>query len=108
MKLVFIRKTAPHPDCVWVDWDPEDKDVSWVSLFHEPTIEEQGVGWRRDLNVLHDLFQGFLRVCVPHGAHAYGVLISSFEPEYHRWIDEVKASGLTMITREEVRRRRRD
>ena len=98
MKLVFTRRTRPHPHCIKVDWSPDDNEVSWISLSYQPTAEELAGGWRVERKNLNLIINGFLRSCVPEGSHIYARLASDFKPEYDRILDDVCRKGLTTIS----------
>ncbi len=98
MKLVLTKKTLPHPQCVRVDWSPEDRAVSWVSLFWGPTEEQKQKGWSEDPDDQRTILAEFLAVCIPQDSHSYAILTTPFDKEYAQILADLRKTGLPSIT----------
>src|SRR5881396_2303559 len=73
LKLLFTKRTLPHDQCIKVGWPPEDRDLSWVSLFLVPTEEDKRTGWSVGTE-LKETFLEFLRACTPPNSYTYALL----------------------------------
>ena len=86
-------------------WSPEDEEVSWVSLFYQPTSKELLTGYRVNPEDLRAVFEGFIRACVPAESHVYGRLCTPYNLEYRQIVEDLRSGGITMLTMDEARRR---
>ncbi len=58
MKLLLTEHEY-HRDCIRVTWGPEDKEVSWISLFLTDMLESRSSARADDIQVAIGLFNEF-------------------------------------------------
>jgi len=105
LKLLFTKKTLPHDQCIKVRWPPEDRDLSWVSLFLVPTEEDKRKGWSVGTES-KETFLEFLRACTPPNSYTYALLAPG-DHEHGRMLNDLRASGLRYMEEKGLARKKR-
>ncbi len=105
MKLVFTEHDY-HQDCVPVSWGPEDRDVSWVSLFLAGMSESRPELRSDETEITTGLFDEFSRACISAEYSVYAILTYPFEAEFQSRVKELQGSGFNFLTERELSARR--